>query len=388
MSRMVLTGPARGVRLSPLLLAALLAACGHGPSDAPVDAPQVDRDSIRFAPDSPQLQVLRSVAAEAAGTRQVPLPARLTWDDTRTAYLRAPLAGQVAQLVAAPGQPVRAGQTLAWISSPEFGQLQAEGARGEAELRQARQELARVRELHEAGIASGRELDEAEAGFAASRAEQARTHSLAQALGNGGRVDQRLPLRTPLDGILVERNISPGMSVSAESEQPLAVVSDPDHLWLLLDVPEHLAGQVRAGQEVRIEDAGGQPRQVPLQHVADYVDRETRVVQARAVLDNSGRRFKAGQYLRATLALPLPQGVAVPVSAVLLIDNRALVFVDEGEGRYRRQPVRSEDIGDGRAWVHDGLRAGQRVVVDGGLLLQQLLDQPRSGNDGSTQAAP
>lgn len=388
MSRKVFSLPARCGRLGPLLLALALGACGHEEEGAAPAVPQVEKDSIRFAADSPQLQVLRSAAAEAVTASRVQVPARLAWDDTRTSYLRAPMAGQVAQLVAAPGQAVRAGQTLAWITSPEFGQLQAEGARGQAELRQAQHELTRVRELHEAGIASGRELDEAEAAFAASRAEHARSSTLARALGNGGRIDQRLPLRSPVDGVLVERNISPGMSVSAESERPLAVVSDPGHLWLLLDLPEHLAAQVHAGLQVAIDDGAGQALHVPLQHVADYVDSETRVVHARAEVDNAARRFKAGQYLRATLSLPLPQGVAVPVAGVLLIDNRQVVFVDEGKGRYRRQPVVGEDIGGGRAWVREGLQAGQRVVVDGGLLLQQLLDQPQAAAHGSAQASP
>ncbi len=386
MSRKLFSFPASCGRLSPLLLVAALAACGHQ-GDGQADAgPQVHDGSIQFAADSAQLKVLRSAAAEPVQAREAQVPARLAWDDTRTSYLRAPMAGQVAQLVVAPGQVVQAGQTLAWITSAEFGQLQAEGARGQAELRQAQHELSRVRELHEAGIASGRELDEAEVALAASRAEHARYSTLARTLGNGDRIDQRLPLRTPVAGVLVERNLSPGMSVSAESERPLAVVSDPDHLWLLLDVPEHLAPQVREGVQVSIHDGNGQAQPLTLQHVADYVDSETRVVHARAEVDNSARRYKAGQYLRATLALPVAQGVAVPVGAVLLVDNQRVVFVDEGNGRYRRQAVSSEDIGNGRALLHDGVQPGQKVVVDGGLLLQQLLDQPRANGNGQAGA--
>ena len=371
-----------------VLLVGLLAGCGRDAGEPLVVAPDVRQDEIRFAADSPQLRVLRSEAAETVASNRVQVPARLAWDESRTSYLRSPMAGQVAQLVVAPGQAVHAGQTLAWINSAEFGQLQAEGVRGEAELRQAQHELTRVRELHEAGIASGRELDEAEASFAASRAERTRSRTLAQTLGGQGRVDQRLPLRTPVAGVLVERNISPGMNVSADSERPLAVVSDPDRLWLLLDIPEHLAMQVREGAQVDIDDGSGQPQSLVLQHVADYVDSQKRVVQARAEVDNHARRFKAGQYLHASLALPVRQGVSVPVAAVLLIDNHSMVFIDEGQGRYRRQPVASEDIGAGRSWIREGLQAGQRVVVDGGLLLQQLLDQPRAKANDAAGAVP
>lgn len=371
-----------------VLLVGLLAGCGRNAGEVPTAAPEVRQDSIRFVASSPQLRVLRSEAAETEASNRVQVPARLAWDESRTSYLRAQMAGQVAQLVVAPGQTVHAGQTLAWINSAEFGQLQAEGVRGEAELRKAQHELTRVRELHEAGIASGRELEEAETSFAASRAERTRSRTLARTLGGQGNIDQRLPLRTPVDGVLVERNISPGMNVTAESERPLAVVSDPDRLWLLLDIPEHLAMQVHEGAQVDIDDGSGQPQPLVLAHVADYVDSQTRVVQARAEVDNHGRRFKAGQYLHASLALPVRPGVSVPVAAVLLIDNRNMVFVDEGQGRYRRQPVVSEDIGAGRSWIREGLQAGQRVVVDGGLLLQQLLDQPHANANGAVGTAP
>ena len=87
--------------------------------------------------------------------------------------------------------------------------------------------------------------------------------------------------------------MSPGMAVSPDSEQPLAVIGDPDRLWLLLDVPERLAGRVKAGMQVSVPGADGQPLQATLQHVDDFVDSERRVVQARAELDNRARGFKA-----------------------------------------------------------------------------------------------
>lgn len=238
-------------------------------------------------------------------------------------------------------------------------------------------------------MASGRELDEAEANFAGSQADHARATAFAKAYGNGQRVDQRLPLRAPIDGVLVERRMSPGMSVSPDSEQPLAVIGDPDRLWLLLDVPESLAGRMKAGMQASVPGADGQLLQATLQHVDDFVDSERRVVQARAELDNRARGFKAGQYVRAQVALPAEGGVSLPDAAVLLIDGKQVVFVEEDKGRYVRHAVHAEELGDGRLWVREGLAAGSRVVVEGGLLLQQLVDSaPAAASTGTGHAAP
>ncbi|KAF1016945.1 MAG: Cobalt-zinc-cadmium resistance protein CzcB [Stenotrophomonas maltophilia] len=365
---------ARPAVLPAVLALALLAGCGREPALYADAAPTVEAGRIQFAADSRQLDVLRSEAVTTGASATLQLPGRVVWDETRSSALHTPLPGQVARIDAQPGQRVKAGQVIAWITSPEFGQAQAEGARGRAELQQARNELARARELHAAGVASGRELDEAEAAFAGSQAEHARAMAFAKAYGNGDRIDQRLPLRAPIDGVLVERRMSPGMAVSPDSEQPLAVVGDPDHLWLLLDVPESLAGRLAPGLQVSVPAADGSTLQATLQHVDDFVDSERRVVQARATLDNSGRRFKAGQYVRAGVALPAEGGVSLPDAAVLLINGQQAVFVDEGKGRYVRHDVHADELGDGRLWVREGLAAGTRVVVEGGLLLQQLVD--------------
>lgn len=382
------------LRACPSLLPALLAVfllggCGREPASYADASPTVSAGSIQFPAGSRQLDVLRSEAVQADARATLQLPGRVAWDETRSSVLRSPLPGQVARIEAQPGQRVKAGEVIAWISSPEFGQAQAEGARGRAELQQARRELQRTRELHAAGVASGRELDEAEAGFAGSQAEHARAMAFARVYGNGNRIDQRLPLRAPIDGVLVERRMSPGMTVGPDAEQPLAVIGDPDRLWLLLDVPESLAGRLRAGMQLTVTGADGAPVQASVEHVDDFVDNERRVVQARAALDNRARAFKAGQYVRAQVALPAAGGVSLPEAAVLLIDGQQVVFVDEGKGRYLRRDVHAEELGDGRLWIRDGLATGSRVVVEGGLLLQQLVDNgPTAATADTGRAAP
>jgi len=384
----MLSRTAGPIRLLSLVVIVLLAGgCSRDTGPAAVATPTVEGGTIRFAADSPQLKVVRSEAVADGSAAVLQLPARITWDDTRSSLLRSPLPGQIARIEAAPGEKIKAGQVLAWVTSPEFGQVQAEGARGAAELRQARNELARVRELHEAGVASGRELGEAESALAASEAEHARLQALTRGFGSGRGIDQRMPLRSPIDGILVERRMSPGMSVSADAELPLAVVSDPDRLWLIVDVPESLAARLKAGMAVRVAPAQGEAAPAVLGHVDDYIDTERHVVQARAELDNRARRFKAGQYVRAAITVPMDGGVSVPEGAVLLLGREQVVFVDEGKGQFTRRAVQAEELGQGRLWVGQGLAAGARVVVDGGLLLQQVLDQNVGRVDAAASAA-
>ncbi len=87
--------------------------------------------------------------------------------------------------------------------------------------------------------------------------------------------------------------------------------------------------------------------------------------------------------------MPADGGVSLPDAAVLLIDGKQVVFVEEDKGRYVRHAVHAEELGDGRLWVRDGLAVGSRVVVEGGLLLQQLVDSaPAAASTGAGHAAP
>ena len=75
--------------------------------------------------------------------------------------------------------------------------------------------------------------------------------------------------------------------------------------------------------------------------------------------------------------MPAEGGVSLPDAAVLLIDGKQVVFVEEAKGRFARHAVHAEELGDGRLWVREGLAQGARVVVEGGLLLQQLVTTRR-----------
>lgn len=359
-------------------LSLLLCACQPGTTTPVHASPDVSPQRIVFDADNPQLQVFHSTAVDAHSQPQISLPGRLHWDAARTAYLRALAPGQVSRIEVELGDRVQRGQVLAWVNSADIGGLQADHARSRAALQQATRAMERVAELHAAGVASGRELEEAEATLAGAQAENDRTLAGIEAIGAASRVDQRLPLRAPIDGIVVERRLSPGMNVAPDSEAPLVVISDPDQLWLQIDIPEHQAAGIQAGLAIEVESNGHRQHAV-LHHVADFIDTERRTIAARAVVDNRARLFKAGQLVRSKVELPSDHGVAIPSRGLLQTGDEQVVFVEEAPGRFRRQPVQAQLLTSGSARITQGLDAGSRIVVEGSLLLLQMTDQALIG---------
>ena len=303
---------------------------------------------------------------------------RLIWDEDRTVRVFSPFGGKVLSIAVRLGETVRPGQTLAVLASPELGMAQSEARKAEQDDALARKSLARVEELVTAGVAPAKDLQAAQADSARAAAERERTLARLKLYGPlGDAVDQRFVLRSAIAGVVVERNLNPGQELRADTQpdKGLFVISDPRHLWFILDVTERDVGSVRPGTDVRIsatmlgeETVGGR-----ITNVADFVDPQTRTVKVRGTIENPDRRAKAEMYVTAELKVPDTRGFLVPTKAIYLRGEQYYVFVDAGKGRFVRKAVRLGPTMNGHQVVLEGLAADEQVVTEGNLLLERLV---------------
>lgn len=363
------------------LLCCLVAACGQKPDDVPPAQPVINGERISFPKDGKQTVLLKSAPADANFATTITVPGRLAWNEDRTSRIFSPVGGRVVALPAVPGQAVKSGQMLAGISSPDFGQAQAEVRRAETDLTLADKSLSRAQELHAAGVIAEKDVHAALADQARAQAERDRTLAREKLYGksSGSAVDQQFRLTSPIAGIVVERNVNPGQEVRPDQAQPgnppLFVVTDPTLLWAQLDLPESLLGAVRPGMNIVLRAGAFPDEKFParIEFVADAIDPASRTVKARASVANAERRLKSEMFVNAELATPVDAAPKVPASAVLLLGDKQFVFVDLGDFVYERRPVVADEIRLGLMRVRSGVKPGEKLVVEGGLLLQQLL---------------
>ena len=96
--------------------------------------------------------------------------------------------------------------------------------------------------------------------------------------------------------------------------------------------------------------------------------------EVRGTVDNPQRRLKAEMYVTVEIVGEVQAGADIPSEAVFLKDNKSYVYLERGPGRFERREVRLGAETDGRIAVLAGLPAGQRVVTEGCLLLQSMMD--------------
>jgi len=376
--------PAPAGALAAVSLAVLALGCSGGAAPPAKPAVRVDGDTVVFDDPAAESATVRVAAVSRATDDHVDVTGRLVWDEDATVRVFSPVAGRVARIACDFGSPVEKGQLLAALSSPDFGQAQSDAARADADLRAAQRTFERVSQVFERGGASRKDRDQAEADLERARAEAERTRRRVE-LWSGvadrpGRVDQDLPLRSPVTGVAVERNLNPGQEVRPDSPTPLFVISDPHRLWVLLDVTERDLPDVRPGASLVVRSPAfpGRTFDGILDTLGAGLDPATRTVRARGKVRNPDAVLKAEMYVQVQVAKrEEARRLLVPARAVLQEGDRRFVYVEEGRSRYRRTAVEVGPELEGTLPVVSGLGDGARIVVEGELLLESAWAEAR-----------
>lgn len=375
----------------PAFLALLgLASCGRQTAQPPEPpAAKIEGETIAYPAGAPQLAYVTVQAAQPRRLALTHLTGRLYLSEDATVRIFTPVAGQVTAVDADVGQAVAADGPLARINSPDYGQALADARSADANVAVADKALARSKDLLVHGAAAAKDVDAAQALFAAAAAERDRaTARLKLYHGSETGTDQVYVLRSPIAGIVVEKNINPGQEVRADQMlanatnlfAPLFVISDPTRLWLQVDAAETDLAELQPGQKLRITSKAF-PAKVfdgAVANIGPSLDPTTRAVMVRGVVENPEKLLKAEMYVSVDVVRDESKvaqaGVEVPSKAIFTIDRKSYLFVELSPGKFERRLVEIGTEKDGKVPVQSGVRADQRVVTDGGLLLESVLD--------------
>jgi cobalt-zinc-cadmium efflux system membrane fusion protein len=381
------------------LLALLLASCKPAPvveiDRFPV---KVEKNHLIFTAGDPQLKSIGVQRAKENDTVILHLTGKLVWNENVTTNVFSPLAGRVASIKGARGQKVKVGDELARITSPDFGQAQADAVKSEADLALAKRVLERTRDLLKQGVLPQKELDTAENAFDDAQSERDRAvERLAVWGGRGGDVNGAFALKAPMDGVIVDRNVQPGQEVRSDQmlagmavvAAPLFIISDPESLWVHLDVSEQDLSNLQVGQklEIRSRAYGDQVFPGVLTVIGQSLNPETRTVVAKGSVANPKKLLKAQMYVDVNVITQVPRMPQVPVKAVFLREGKACVFVRQSESDFEMRQITTAAEDAGHVFVSKGLNADEAVVSEGALVLESLLDANTSTANASSEKA-
>src|SRR2546422_3104883 len=280
-----------------------------------------------------------------------------------------PVAGQITaqsvDLIPSPGTLVRKGQLLAEVeqtySAPEQVQLEVgeKGATGavqeaKASLEVAEAEYRRSQNLLQAKIISRKRLEEAKAAwlqaqsrYATARRQQA---SYRSATAPGGESPRRFPLFAPIEGVIVQAEITSGQQV--DTATALFTIADLSTVWVEAPIFEGDLNRVDRESAATIHSISAEGETCtgsPLS-TSEVVDPLKRTVNLLYAVDNTAGRLKLG--MSVTVAVP-----AGPEEQVVMVPEAALIESGGGKGMVyiRRSPTLFAEAGVGVGARQDGL---------------------------------
>ncbi|MEO0317513.1 MAG: hypothetical protein RL404_1190 [Pseudomonadota bacterium] len=328
---------------------------------------------VRFSAGEPQLSAIR-----AEPVRSEPMPAadpvnaRIVYDENATSRISSPLAGRILKLHAGVGDPVKRGASLLEIDAPDLANAEADQQKAISEEMRKRLAYERAKRLHENEVIARKEFEAAESDYFQSQADTRRASARLRNLQASGHENGKFVLRSPLAGVVVERNANPGQEVRPELEQPLFLVTDISRLWVLADIPEKSLSHVHVGQTVAVE-SDAYPEQhfsATVERIGVAVDPVTRRVQVRCSIANPDGKLKPEMFVRvAFLADGELKGIRVHNTSLVTEGIYVYVFVEKSAGTFEKRRVKLALRGNDHSFVEQGLEAGEHVVTEGALLL-------------------
>lgn len=320
---------------------------------------------------------VEAVGADGEGL-QGAFPGRLAFRPGAMAAVGAPFAGRVLSIEVHPGQAVRAGAPLVVLQSAEAADARTALEQAGARLAVAQDLLRRQEDMMARGIGIEVECYSAKAALREAQAELARARQAAAMAGPGA--GDRLVLRAPAAGVVLAIRAQAG-AVVAPGAEALVELGDPAQLWIVADVPERELGGLAPGRTAQVRVPGvDAPLAAVVDSIGHAVDPEQRRMPIYLAFQErtGGKQLTAGMFAQVSLAGG-PRGALTVPSAAVLIKNgsQRQVYLQGKDGNYVARPVRTGNARAGRVEILEGLEEGDRVVVQGALLLdneaQQLL---------------
>jgi cobalt-zinc-cadmium efflux system membrane fusion protein len=351
-----------------------LAACSHHADDQASPPTVVEEHGVLHVPDASPLRKALSIAPVElrAAPHALVFPATVESDPARTANVVAPLTGRITELKVGLGDHVARNQLLAVIESGDMAQAYADVAKATDALTLAKKGLERARGVQQAGGNAVKDLEAAQSNYNQAQAERDRAQTRLQAINTAGQGGSTSSIRitAPVGGYVTALAAAPG-TYANDTTTPLMTIADLDSVWITANVPESDLGGIAKGQAVDAS-LSAYPDQLfhgEVAFVSQVLQADTRRDMVRAVFANTDGRLKPNMFAKASIAVPQPAQVFVPESALLMNNDSTTVFVEVSPWTFERRTVVLSYDESADARVVKGLKAGDRVVVKGGVLL-------------------
>jgi cobalt-zinc-cadmium efflux system membrane fusion protein len=368
-----------------MLAGLMLSACGEGKKPEAAAAPS--------GPPTVELsdKQLDLVKVEAAGMQPFAdtqsAVGSIDFDEDRSVQVFSNYQGKIIQALAQLGDPVRKGQPLYTIESPDLMQAESTLIAAAGVLDLTNHALTRAQHLYgQQGVAQ-KDLEQAQSDQMTAEAAYKSARLAVKVFGKtdaeidhmvaARAVDPTLVVRSPMSGVVTARNAQPGLLVQPGSAPAPYAVADLSTMWMLAQATEADAAQFHVGQpvEVSVMALPGRTFTGKIETIAPSVDPNVHTLQMRASIPNPDRALKASMLANFVIHTSASvQGVALPPASVVReADGTMTAWVTTDRRRFTQRVVSVGMQTTSYDQIVGGLKPGELVVSTGAVFLDNML---------------
>lgn len=300
------------------------------------------------------------------------MPAQVTVPSSQLFVVTTPFPALVGQTRAGVGDTVRKGQVLARLQSPALAEAQRGLLQASTQEQLAKNNLARDEQLWKDGIISESRYRTTQSLYLEAHAAFTERKQLLQLSGMpdsaiakllaGNNLSSLLTITSPIDGVVLEKNVTAGQRLDAAT--PLFKVARLNPLALEIQVPLASTQGLRVGAAVSIPAYGAKGKLIA---IGRSLSGTNQTVLLRALIDQGTENLRTGQFVEASIATTAVSQRAqwdVPNNALARIGNKTVVFVETGTG-FRSVAVTVLHEGSHNSTVSGDLKQGDKIAVHG-----------------------
>ena len=351
-----------------VLVALALPACTNKP-----DAPEENKAYV--LPDSLAKTIEFDTVKASKVFNSLSLTGEVTFDEDRVVKIFPVVSGSVSDIKVVLGDYVKKGQVLAEVRSAEMAGYSNDFSTAQSNVQIAKKSLDATNDMYKSGLASQRDLLAAQEAFnqANSSFEKAkRVLSL-----NGGSMTGDYTVRSPIDGFVVEKQITNNTLLRTDNSNSLFTISDLHTVWILANVYESNIASVKMGDSVNVTTLSypGKIFRGKVDKLMNVLDPTNKVMKLRVVLSNPGYLLKPEMFASVVVNSSENKNmISIPSRSLIFDHSQYYVLIYKSPSDITIRPVHVANAVGNTTFISDGLTEGEILIGTQALLIYQELN--------------
>ncbi|HEY8898630.1 MAG TPA: efflux RND transporter periplasmic adaptor subunit [Niastella sp.] len=346
----------------PTLLYIIAASC-NSPEAAPVTG------------NNPMDSIMQNVQTAPVTlekeTESFKLNGKIQANEDHQAKVYALASGKIKSVNVALGDKVKAGQTLAVLQSMEVAGNSNDLSLAEANVAMTKKNLESTKDLYEGNLATSREYTTAQVDYNKALSELNRARSVLAITGGKNAVYE---LKAPLNGYVIERNITGNSEVRQDNNNALFTVADLSTVWAIANVYESDISRIHLGDTVRVTTLANPnaPFFGTIDKIYNVLDPANRTMKVRISMPNPNNELMPEMFVTVKVfGSSAGNTLTIPSQAIVLDNSKNYVIVKDAKGLHIKEIQLIKRVDD-KAYVQ-GLQEGEQVVTNSQVFIYQAL---------------